>query len=71
MKTTLSLLTVAVPAAFFLSPLSFEVVASGLFAIGLIAVALYDYARPYHPVAAAPVLQGAVKRHRERLRLAA
>lgn len=71
MKTTLSLLTVAVPAALFLSPLSFEVVVSGLFAIGLIAVALYDYTRPFYPVAAAPVLRGAVKRHRERLRLAA
>jgi hypothetical protein len=71
MKTLLSLLTVAVPAAFFLSPIRFEVAASGLFAAGLVLVALYDYTRTFHPVVAAPAARGAVKRHRERLRLAA
>jgi hypothetical protein len=71
MKTALSLLTVAMPAAFFLSPLSLEVAASGLFAAGLVLVALYDYTRNFHPVVAAPAARVAVKRHRERLRLAA
>lgn len=71
MKTILSFLAVAIPAAFLLSPLSFELAASVLFAAGLVLVALYDYTRAFRPVVAAPVLRGAVKRHRERLRLAA
>jgi hypothetical protein len=70
MKTLFSLLTLAVPAAFILSPVSLEVATSALFVIGFAAIALYDYTSRLHPWVAAPAASGAVKRHRQRLGLA-
>ena len=70
MKTFLSILTLAVPAA-FLAPLSVEAVASLLFTLGIIVLALHDYTHRFRPWVAAPAASGVVKRHRERLGLAA
>ncbi len=71
MKTLLTFVALAVPFAFLLAPLPLEIAASILFAIGLAAIAVFDYTHAAHVRVSAPTRRGAVRRHRARLGLAA
>jgi hypothetical protein len=71
MKSVLSLLVTAIPFAFAFAPLPFEIATALLFGGGLLTIALHDYTQTMRSVVPAPTVRGAVRRHRERLGLAA
>lgn len=71
MKTSHTLLSLAASASLVVALLNLELAAALAFAAALIGFAFYDYTRPSHSWAAGPALRGSVKRHRERLGLAA
>ncbi len=71
MKTLPAIAFLAALGAFVLSPLSFALGGSLLFAAGVVAIALGDYARPARPLALPAVAAEVAARRSERFGLAA